>query len=603
MDKDSLYKLMEANGLISGTLLCHLGFSGVSGSTFFNEAHEVSGQNWMSGHFLDWPSSSKLDSDKFAAISINDNNLKNSSTNLDGSGYLKGNDVLSIGTGIGTGSWSAFISISGEITDDIKGLSNVILSTSSKPNDTSGFFLGRNSRSLFVENYDNTNSRQNIYTHDKELLNKSIISISKNQLDEVSVSVHDPINSNISHTEIFVMKGYADSDQLTIGGFSSNQNEILNYTGFSGYFDEFLLITGALGEEDRVDVAKSFYASSYSKPEYINQETSYTALSGSVLVTGVIDTGITGYENVVVDTIGGIDLYASSGVEGEITGSFYSGVEGTGTQVVVETVFNDESFSYNNSDLKSYSTPVVSFKNNLAASDIYEVYSQNQKSDSIGLVAKYIKSNKTFLTDDSFSGIDTENKIGLVYANGYLIESGNSNTGMYTRVNDFSLSVSGYSGLDTVTYDTLPNYSGGQIQYEVNSVQSTGIRFTDEQYLNKDVYFEGRKLLSGQHWSGGSSEGFVDVLDSSFGGVSQVDAGTLIFVPVSDSFFRITGEGQNSIDTNINLINEQIWVNGRRKQRDKDYFLISSGSNLNSTSRQNPVENILYSGQTGFYNV
>ena len=111
------------------------------------------------------------------------------------------------------------------------------------------------------------------------------------------------------------------------------------------------------------------------------------------------------------------------------------------------------------------------------------------------------------------------------------------------------------------------------------------------------------KLLSGEHWSGSYSEGFVDVVNSNFGGAGNVGAGTLTFVPVVDSFVRLTGQGATRINTNLNLINEQGWVDGIRQIRDKDYYLVSSESNLNSTSRQNPVENILYSGQTGFYNV
>ena len=491
------------------------------------------------------------------------------------------------------------------MSDDIKNLSNVILSTNNSPEDTSGFFVGRNHRSLFIENYDNTNSVQSAQTHSRELLEKNIISISKTKLNQVAVSVYDSVDATKNYTEAFSIKGYNNSDQINIGGFLDNQNNVLGYTGFSGYLDQFLLLTGNLKDQEKVDIVKSFYASNYSKPAYVTQETSFTSQSGVELVTGVFDTGVTGYENALVRNLstsdGSFSLYRSSGVEGEITGSFYSGVPGTGTETIKSTVYQEESYSYSQQDVESYSPSIVSFKNSQTGA--YEIYSRPVKSDTIDLTAEYDKVEKNFSVDSVFTGIEKNNQIGLIYANGYLLESGSSNTGMYTRADDFSINASGYSGVDSIIYDLVTTDSDGQIQFEVASVQATGIRFTDAKYSTKDIYFEGVKLLSGEHWSGSYSEGFVDVVNSNFGGAGNVGVGTLTFVPVVDSFVRLTGQGATRINTNLNLINEQVWVDGIRQTRDKDYYLVSSESNLNSTSRQNPVENILYSGQTGFYNV
>ena len=68
MDKNSLYELMSVNAIPDSALIAHYSFSGASGNVVFNEAFEVSGQNWMSGHYLDWPSSSNLDANKYPAI-------------------------------------------------------------------------------------------------------------------------------------------------------------------------------------------------------------------------------------------------------------------------------------------------------------------------------------------------------------------------------------------------------------------------------------------------------------------------------------------------------------------------------------------------------
>ena len=607
MDKNSLYKLMEVNGLPQSDLLCHFGFSGASGSIFFNEAHEVSGQNWISGHFLDWPSTEKLDAGKLPGISRVSSGINSSSVDLDGSGYLKGDSVITLGSGIPTGSWTAFLSFKGGVNDNIKDLSNVLLSTNDAPDSTSGFFVGRNSRSLFVENYNNNNSVQQIHSHSTELLEKNIISISKNQLNDISVSVHDFLNTKQVNTETFTLEGYGDSDQINIGGFPNNQNSILGYTGFSGYLDQFVLITGSLAEEQRKDLVDSFYAKNYQKPNYSIQEVQFVAQSGMVPVNGVIDSGITGYENVVVKTMssntGTFNLYASSGVTGEITGTFFSGVTGSGIETRKVLTYNEESYSYSQEDIKSYSPSIVSIAEPLAASDVYEIYSRNQKSDTVGLEAEYDKVYKDFTVDEVFTGIEENNQVALIYANGYLLESGNSNTGMYTRVDDYSINASGYSGIDNVIYDLVTTDSNGQVQFEVTSQQATGVRFTGSKYLTKDIYFEGIKLLSGEHWSGGQSNGFVDVLKSGYSSANGVGTGTLIFVPIVDSFTRVTGKGSSLVDTNLRLLNNQVWVNGVRQIEDRDYYTVAQHSQLNSTTRQTPVETILYSGQTGFYNV
>ena len=165
---------MRVNGLSNDDLLCHYAFSGASGSLLFNEAYEASGTNWMSGHFLDWPTTGKIDANKFPGISRASTDLGISSSDINGSGYLTGDSVVTVGSGVTTESWTAFISLSGDGIDDRKDLSRVILSTNDSPNAASGFFVGRNSRSLFVENHNNSLSIQETYTHKKELLNKSI---------------------------------------------------------------------------------------------------------------------------------------------------------------------------------------------------------------------------------------------------------------------------------------------------------------------------------------------------------------------------------------------------------------------------------------------
>lgn len=600
MDKYSLYGLMEANGLNTGQLMAHYSFSGTSGMLTFNEAYEVSGANWMSGHFLDWPSTGKVDYSLYPGLSVGETDLHVSTISPDGSGFFIGNSILKVGSGIGSDEWTAFLSFSGLPPSDRKDLANVIISTASAPESNSGFFLGQNSRSMFVESYNTESSPavSEINVFPKASLEKNLISLSKNEYGRISLGLHDFSDGDNLYSETFLLNGYTDSDQIYIGGFNLNQD--LAYTGFSGYIDDFLLISGSIGELERKDIGKAIFAFNYQASQYTETSAEVVAISGMSLETGVTDSGVTGYEYAFIETVTNlagesISTYISSGVTGEITGEFFSGVTGSGTTTEITTTLTDEIVSYNQDTVKSYAPEAIVFENKLSATDVYEIYSQKSRSDSMGVQTYYNTSKTMFFTSLDFTGIEQNNEIGLIYANGKLLESGETDTGMYVRDGDFMINASGYFGQDFVIYDRITNYSGGQIYYTTTA--ETGFNFTDDKYLEKDVYYEGIKLLSGKQWTG--YDGYMEVTQTSYAG-GNVEAGILSFVPVvKNEFERATGLGPiGKVVPGFKMINEQVWVNGIRQRKDYDFYSLHAGNALVSDSRQTPSSHLLYSGET-----
>ena len=61
-------------------------------------------------------------------------------------------------------------------------------------------------------------------------------------------------------------------------------------------------------------------------------------------------------------------------------------------------------------------------------------------------------------------------------------------------------------------------------------------------------------------------------------GASARGSGIYLFAPLNTSDFnRATGLGDSIVYTNFNLINEQVWLNGVKQLKDRDYITFSSG--------------------------
>lgn len=211
----------------------------------------------------------------------------------------------------------------------------------------------------------------------------------------------------------------------------------------------------------------------------------------------------------------------------------------------------------------------------------------------------------------TFSGF-TVTGLGLVYSgSGYtsvpsVVFSGGENTaatattgdvGGVTRVIGLTLT-SGGSG--HVTAPTVSITGGGA------SIEATGEAFIDQNnYIfstsnTDDPYLNGYKLLSGSDYTQTASN--IALIPAQVQ-KSQYATGNIIFLPrINSNYTHITGTANQFVDTQTALIEEQVWLNGKRLVRDQDYIRVSNIGLLRPPIFITGFSNIIYNNDDNFFN-
>ena len=118
---------------------------------------------------------------------------------------------------------------------------------------------------------------------------------------------------------------------------------------------------------------------------------------------------------------------------------------------------------------------------------------------------------------------------------------------------------------DFVSFDIV---SGSSL---TGDYPGSNVHFTGE-YLNKDIYLNGRKLASGHEYSqsstGGKTSYLIDATE-----IGADNKGELLFLPqASTNFSRVTGDSGGEAFNVDNVFFEQVWRNGVRQIPGIDYF-------------------------------
>jgi len=233
-----------------------------------------------------------------------------------GRGYFSGNNFISISSGIPDGDWTAIILCDGGRAGNVDGL---LLSSSCGK---SGFDFGFNDAGLlFFEYYNEIEGRMGV-SYPFPPGAKSFVSVSKTD-DSLLIGSLNLNNFKINTYSYAIPGGLFNySDRWFLGG-SYCSNAANNY---SGYIDEFLLITGvAVGEMAINEIFFGMISSS-----------NITEISGSVSgVTGMIGSGGHTVEARLCSYSSGL-----SGIE-TLVGTHVSGYSFSGTDFID---FNGEVF-------------------------------------------------------------------------------------------------------------------------------------------------------------------------------------------------------------------------------------------------------------------
>ena len=581
MDSGILIKTFQKNFLETGNLVAFYSFDNPSGKVVFNQLYS-SGDHFITGD------SSKIDVDLYPAISVGSTSNPTSSTPA-GSGYFDYTDRLQVGTGINVEDWCVFFNFL-QSTPPSGVSSSILASTMSNPNDTSGVNIGLNAANKVYVDFINSSGNRQTYVHSQELSNfNNLVSVGKDG-ESLEIIYHDFINDK-NDLEVFDVSGAKNSTDWFIGAMPTMYG---GYTGFSGYFDDILITKGGYAAAAKNIISDAFFTtgleSGYNKEVvvYSNEVTGRT-----LNYTGVTGTGVTGYENVLVDTVNGVPIYNSSGVTGLLTGItveyLTGGLNISGTGISGVEPYNDFDFNYAN----KYADNCLIFNKKIDTSLKYEIYTFNsgytgQQVQGLNEELIYNYDDNTFITLTGYSGQNLN-----VYMDGSAVYSGSG-----FSFNDYLVEFTGSFDIEnTGIYDFI---SGQQVATSYTGSAGT-ISLTDAKYFNKDVYLDGKKLISGIEWSGTASAIEIDA--------SSSESGTYFFLPLHSEAYtylsgnRITGAAAQFINSNTKLINEQIWLDGLRQKEGVDYTKTSTYSILNSEKYLTGFTDLIFNNDTGFFNV
>lgn len=581
MDSGILIKTFQKNFLETGNLVAFYSFDNPSGKVVFNQLYS-SGDHFITGD------SSKIDVDLYPAISVGSTSNPTSSTPA-GSGYFDYTDRLQVGTGISVEDWCVFFNFL-QSTPPSGVSSSILASTMSNPNDTSGVNIGLNAANKVYVDFINSSGNRQTYVHSQELSNfNNLVSVGKDG-ESLEIIYHDFINDK-NDLEVFDVSGAKNSTDWFIGAMPTMYG---GYTGFSGYFDDILITKGGYAEAAKNIISDAFFTtgleSGYNKEVvvYSNEVTGRT-----LNYTGVTGTGVTGYENVLVDTVNGVPIYNSSGVTGVLTGItveyLTGGLNISGTGISGVEPYNDFDFNYAN----KYADNCLIFNKKIDTSLKYEIYTFNsgytgQQLQGLNEELIYNYDNNTFITLTGYSGQNLN-----AYMDGSAVYSGSG-----FSFDNYSVEFTGSFDIEnTGIYDFI---SGQQVATSYTGSAGT-ISLTEAKYFNKDVYLDGKKLISGIEWSGTASAIQIDA--------SSSESGTYFFLPLHSEAYtylsgnRVTGVAAQFVNSNTKLINEQIWLNGLRQKEGVDYTKTSTYSILNSEKYLTGFTDLIFNNETGFFNV
>ena len=570
MDSGILIKTFQKNFFNTGNLISYYSFSNPSGKILFNNLY-TTGDHFIEGD------SSKINLELHPAISVGSTNNATAGV-YGGSGYFNYSDLLQIGTGLSLTDWSVFVNFLQQTPPSGREAS-VLVSSMDSPGSQSGFNIGLNASNRVYLDFINGNGARETHTHSAELSNfNNLISVSKNS-EQIQIIYHDFIDDD-SKLETFDVSGMKNADAWKIGGM---QTPYENYTGFSGYIDDILISSEGYNGSVASIISDSFFMtgveSGHSQEIIVySNETTGTEFN----LTGVNETGVTDYVDVLVDTVNGVTLYQKSGVEGELTGftiSYLTGglTSGTGTSFI--NGHNLVDYNYSN----KFADNCIIFDKDINLTSTYEIYSYNQRTDLLNKDLMYNFGDNDFITETGHSGENLN-----VYMDGRAIYSGSGFT-----FNDFEVDfahevVSSGTGI----YNFI---TGNQVATSFTGSVGT-ISLTNSKYFNKDVYLDGVKLVSGSVWSGTPSSIQIDA--------SSLSSGTYFFLPRhSHSVNRATGNVSQFIKFDFKLVNEQLWVNGFKQKEGADYTKTSTHSLLNSNKYLTGFTDLIFNNETGFFNV
>ena len=628
-NRQNLNTAMAYHNVSSGNIEVHYDFSGQSGDLVYNRIYPT-GFHFVTGD------TKKFFSYAYPGLSIGYNDEPISANNI--SGYFDSSSLIRVGI---KNDFSYYLYINGltgfqQIPSGIEketlsdytvfmnlrmsgdnygvGKNKVIWSTMDGENSSSGgYVIGFNDTyDLCVDWITKTGASSSTHRTRRKILpidklsDYNIISFEKNAnasddmhsnefsddtiqehslRSSLKINLHDVARNEMDSAEIFLenMAHPSGDDKLIEKWYIGNTPFASDhYTGFSGHVDDFVLIKGANYPPDFLKlVADQYFVTGEYKPkrrdlsevsiQYLDSTESGSGL-GVSLSYNPDSFSVT--ENVPQLTGDADDRISVYGPDNPWSGTH----ELVATGSISDTASSYTSWEF--TDLpeekllggteRLYTYKYITLYDKSNANDIYEIYLNTGKIENkFNLSTNYSSSIDKFYLGDEYSGA----KIN-VFSNGLVqfenIDYNQPTNPLWDRTVDFSGS---FDEGDLVVYDEQvinAFYSGFESNEKIEMVAS--------EFVDKDVYFFGEKLVSGLDYTGYSDRISINATE-------LLTTGYLYFTDQRKGVAHFTGLGSDLTILNQPILDEQLWLNGIRQVEKINYSLLRNTGIINTGFR------------------
>jgi len=372
------------------------------------------------------------------------------------------------------------------------------------------------------------------------------------------------------------------------------------------------------------------------------------------------------YKTIETCLHGDINFYRDSGVSGDLLGEVVTFQTGSGWVTgITYTDFPAQRVNDYGKTLK-YAEQGITFLKEIKSGDVFEVYSYNTfHLDKLNLLASYIGGRDYFFTSTGYksgnlnvygNGLAQYSGDQFTIVNGDLDDKNinfiNNNfsgtdTVIFDIINGTQEEISTFSGFavtglnlltsgPTVSFDSGENVGALAFTGNVGStIGITGLLLTSggsgcvvaptvtingggassgataealidqnnyviSAIVTGDPYLDGYKLISGVDYTQNTTE--ITLTASNIQN-AQYTTGDILFLPrITNDYVRVTGLASQFINTQTHLVEEQLWLNRKRLQRQEDYIRVADLGLLKASSFITGTDTILYNNDNNFFN-
>jgi hypothetical protein len=426
-----IYSFLENNNIESGNAKVFYHFTGASGYLIYNDLHS---------HSAHTNSSDQLLASFIPGISVGqDDEIQDTSAGVgDNYGYFNSSGAVKLGAPIDYDGWTVFMHINEQQATPpqsslVRDRSRVLLSSMLNPTSISGFNIGLNGANrLYFEYPTGYTSTLKTFTLPEEVGTNILFSASLGVgSGDLELSLHDIPNKKNYVKKFHNLATASDSDQTLsefkhsdkwyIGNFKTPGGDL--HTGYSGYIDSFLLISGYVGEESRNDIAKTYFISGYTEETEVSSPvTGYSKNSYAfVNPTGFLNRGVTSTGYSLLETLtdpdgASVPIYSTYDISGDITGQIVDYHTSTDEVVTEEIITQPAVEYYRPENIQGACLDTFVFiKDNTDADDDIEIYSYLTGTANHNLRPSYVPGDGIYQLDSAHTG----EKVNL-YRNGLL---------------------------------------------------------------------------------------------------------------------------------------------------------------------------------------